>query len=281
MLVISEGVGECNSKESKYRWRWLMESQLSPGLLAVKDTLYSEMRASKKTGVKYKTYRIESDDVFSQVNTILKMAKKRALVDAVLSAGRLSNVFTQDIEDMVENAVVPDDGFGQADDGPEGANSPYYCKKHQAWWFKKGKMRQFAHPITGTNPAEWCNMPDKQETTTVEPAPAATKAEEADAAMNAQEDAKEPVPVTRQEADPNAQATPQEWGRFMEMAGKKNIPTAKIVAKLEGKAMQERHPVKLIRDEAGAVDWMAVPKGLTSGDVAMLIKQAEMYQSRR
>ena len=37
---------------------------------------------------------------YTLVNTILKMAKKRALVDATLSAGRLSNIFTQDIEDM-------------------------------------------------------------------------------------------------------------------------------------------------------------------------------------
>ena len=33
-------------------------------------------------------------------NTLLKMAKKRALVDAVVSLGTLSKVFTQDIEDM-------------------------------------------------------------------------------------------------------------------------------------------------------------------------------------
>ena len=60
--VISEGVGSCNSKESKY--------------------------CSEKV------------DIFSVVNTILKMAKKRAMVDAVLSAGRLSEVFTQDVEDI-------------------------------------------------------------------------------------------------------------------------------------------------------------------------------------
>lgn len=39
-------------------------------------------------------------DTFSLQNTLLKMAKKRALVDAVLSATRSSGIFTQDIEDM-------------------------------------------------------------------------------------------------------------------------------------------------------------------------------------
>lgn len=37
---------------------------------------------------------------YTIVNTILKIAKKRALIDAVLSATRSSGLFTQDIEDF-------------------------------------------------------------------------------------------------------------------------------------------------------------------------------------
>lgn len=96
-VVISEGLGECNSYESKYRYRWVSERDLPSG--ADKAKLVSQERRSK-TGGHWKVYRLENEDVFSQVNTILKMAKKRALVDASLSAGRLSDVFTQDIEDM-------------------------------------------------------------------------------------------------------------------------------------------------------------------------------------
>lgn len=59
-LTEAEGIGSCNSREKKY---------------AVQDP-------------------------YSIINTILKMAKKRALVDAVLSATRSSDLFTQDIEDM-------------------------------------------------------------------------------------------------------------------------------------------------------------------------------------
>jgi hypothetical protein len=58
-LVEAEGVGCCNSKEKKYR----------------------------------------KQDGFSISNTILKMAKKRAIVDAVLSATRSSGIFSQDIEE--------------------------------------------------------------------------------------------------------------------------------------------------------------------------------------
>ncbi|KKK67335.1 hypothetical protein LCGC14_2955110, partial [marine sediment metagenome] len=44
--------------------------------------------------------RVENDDPYTLVNTLLKMAKKRALVDAVLSATRSSGLFTQDVEDF-------------------------------------------------------------------------------------------------------------------------------------------------------------------------------------
>ena len=41
------------------------------------------------------------------LNTVLKMAKKRALVDAVLSATGASDIFTQDLEELVEIIVDP------------------------------------------------------------------------------------------------------------------------------------------------------------------------------
>ena len=45
-------------------------------------------------------YKINNPDICSLVNTILKMAKKRAFIDAVLQVASLSEVFTQDLEDM-------------------------------------------------------------------------------------------------------------------------------------------------------------------------------------
>ncbi|MEC2076308.1 hypothetical protein [Metabacillus fastidiosus] len=44
----------------------------------------------------------QHQDSYTIVNTVLKMAKKRALIDAVLSATRASGLFTQDIEDFEE-----------------------------------------------------------------------------------------------------------------------------------------------------------------------------------
>lgn len=43
---------------------------------------------------------------YTIINTILKMAKKRALVDAVLNVSATSGIFTQDIEDMPKAAEL-------------------------------------------------------------------------------------------------------------------------------------------------------------------------------
>ena len=45
----------------------------------------------------------------------------------------------------------------------------YYCSEHQTPFFKRGRMRGFAHPIGGTG--KWCNMPDDQEPEEEEEAP--------------------------------------------------------------------------------------------------------------
>lgn len=42
--------------------------------------------------------KFKNQDSFTIINTLLKMAKKRALIDAVLSATRSSGIFTQDME---------------------------------------------------------------------------------------------------------------------------------------------------------------------------------------
>lgn len=87
---VAQGVGSCNSKEKKYRFvnvDEIPENYIGP----------SEKITDKYGRVKYK---INNPDICSLVNTILKMAKKRAFIDAVLQVASLSEVFTQDIEDM-------------------------------------------------------------------------------------------------------------------------------------------------------------------------------------
>jgi len=96
--LITQGIGLCNSKEDKFRYRWVSEKKI-PSNLDKGKLIYRD-----KTGKygKYREYRIENNDICSIANTILKMSKKRSLVDAALLVGSLSDLFTQDIEDLPE-----------------------------------------------------------------------------------------------------------------------------------------------------------------------------------
>lgn len=99
-VFVGEGVGSCNSLESKYRYRWVWPKDLPTGFDKEKAT-------TKKVRTKngwVTQYRIENDNPQDLANTILKMAKKRAFVDAILTVTGASRIFTQDIEDMTESA---------------------------------------------------------------------------------------------------------------------------------------------------------------------------------
>lgn len=109
-MKVTEGLGSCNSKEDKYRWRWVYESDLPPG--ADKESL------KQKTYGNATKYRIENDDICSQANTILKMAKKRAQIDATLTVAALSEIFTQDIEDMDLSGNPTENSYIQKVDNP-------------------------------------------------------------------------------------------------------------------------------------------------------------------
>lgn len=80
------GVGLCSTMESKYRYR------------------------RDRSG-----NRAENPDIADVYNTVLKMAKKRAFVDAVKSTAAASDIFTQDIEDMGPIEVAPQPAVQPAD----------------------------------------------------------------------------------------------------------------------------------------------------------------------
>lgn len=101
---VAEGTGSANTHESRYRWRWVWADKVPAGLDKAHLT-------SRTVGRNNSTqYRLENDDPWSLWNTVLKMAKKRALVDVTLSATRSSGLFTQDaeaFEDYVEGGAEP------------------------------------------------------------------------------------------------------------------------------------------------------------------------------
>lgn len=100
-MFIGAGVGSCNSREDRYAWRWLdgkkVPSNVEKNGLVTRDGKWGKM------------YRVPNPDVYSLVNTIEKMACKRALVHAVIGVTRSAGIFTQDVEDL------PAEVFGQAE----------------------------------------------------------------------------------------------------------------------------------------------------------------------
>lgn len=87
---VAQGVGSCNSKEKKYRF--INVDEIPDNYVGQSEQFTDKYGRTK--------YKINNPDICSLVNTILKMAKKRAFIDAVLQVASLSEVFTQDIEDM-------------------------------------------------------------------------------------------------------------------------------------------------------------------------------------
>jgi hypothetical protein len=91
------GVGECSSNETKYKW-------VAPVCNEEFDETPEDRRREKwfkgyKDGKPYKKKQIRPN-LQDIANTVLKMAKKRALVDATLTCTAASDVFSQDIEDL-------------------------------------------------------------------------------------------------------------------------------------------------------------------------------------
>lgn len=111
---VGSGVGEASTLEDKYNWK-----------ASVSDAEWKAVAEDRKR-IKYSASNPTWDGMTKQVrtnykdvaNTVLKMAKKRALVDAVLTCTAASDIFTQDLEDF-------DDVLRQnlvEDDKPRGGN---------------------------------------------------------------------------------------------------------------------------------------------------------------
>jgi hypothetical protein len=93
-LKVGAGIGSCSSYESKYRWRWEWWNSKGAPVGEGWETF------RKRNGDTSYRRRIANPDLADVWNTVVKMAKKRALVDAALTISGASEKFTQDVEDM-------------------------------------------------------------------------------------------------------------------------------------------------------------------------------------
>jgi hypothetical protein len=151
-----QGVGSASTMESKHRYRGAAgkacpkcgSMSCRPGKKEYGGGYYCDQKAGG-CGLNFKgntaeakgldaipSIRQENQDPADQYNTVLKMAKKRALVDAVLTATAASDIFAQDIEDLedqidhedmkpatAKSAKVDPIPSGQAEDRPASTQS--------------------------------------------------------------------------------------------------------------------------------------------------------------
>lgn len=100
--TLAEGIGSCNSRENRYASRWQFPNQVPAHL--DKDGL-KKREGTDRRGQRYIQYLVPNEDIATLVNTIEKMAQKRAHVAATLNATGASRIFTQDVEDMTPEAA--------------------------------------------------------------------------------------------------------------------------------------------------------------------------------
>lgn len=116
---LGTGIGSCTTMESKYRFRsgqpeitnvpvpskyWDIRKE-NPG--KAQEMLGGKGFTTKKNDagqwmIAKQGEKVEHDNPADFFNTCLKMAKKRGLVDAVLTSTAASDIFTQDIEEYPE-----------------------------------------------------------------------------------------------------------------------------------------------------------------------------------
>lgn len=121
--AVGAGVGSCSTLEAKYRWRSASLKCPNCGkesIIKGKEEFGGGWVCfEKKGGCKAKFAaldpkiisqprgKVENPDIADTYNTVLKMAKKRAHVDATLTTTAASDVFTQDIEDFQGDPPSP------------------------------------------------------------------------------------------------------------------------------------------------------------------------------
>jgi len=97
---LASGMGQANSHEAKYRYRFL-NSEEKPARKDADELKAKGLGRWRKQGNEWVWQtRVDNDNPMDQANTLLKMACKRALIAGILNATAASDIFTQDLEDL-------------------------------------------------------------------------------------------------------------------------------------------------------------------------------------
>lgn len=143
---VCQGVGSASTMEGKYRYRNASKTCPECGAEAIvrgKEEYGGGWLCWRKKGgcgAKYQDNdtkivaqaagKVENVDIADTYNTVLKMAKKRAHVDAMITACAASDIFTQDLEDAAPPPEV--DPAPRAPSPPAAAEKPKPAPKPAA-----------------------------------------------------------------------------------------------------------------------------------------------------
>lgn len=141
-VEVATGVGSCSTMESKYRYRggektptetpvpkeyWNLseEGKKNEALAIIGGRGFGVMKHDGKWVICEKGEKMENPDIADTYNTVLKIAKKRAFVDGILTATGSSDFFTQDLEDMPqEHGEHPEKKTSEPKPMPEAKDTP-------------------------------------------------------------------------------------------------------------------------------------------------------------
>lgn len=136
-MEVGQGVGICSTRETKYRYRneakevtWLDEpvppvywnlrkkpddlKRWMETIFQGKDTSVIGTKKNETGQWFFVEYhggegKVENPNIADVFNTVLKIAKKRAFVDAAITVTASNDLFTQDLEDIAENLKAVDE----------------------------------------------------------------------------------------------------------------------------------------------------------------------------
>jgi hypothetical protein len=158
-ILLGEGDGSCSSRETKYRWR-AGERKCpkcgKPAIIKGREEFGGGWLCFGKKGgcgAKFKAgdsaiegqaaERTVNPDIADVVNTIQKMATKRALIAAVLIATNASEFYSQDLEDL-EVIDIPSAPTGRRAPVPSEPRPAKPAASGRPWRNFKGMIDAFA-----------------------------------------------------------------------------------------------------------------------------------------
>jgi hypothetical protein len=119
---LGTGLGSCSTFESRYRWRQAQrlcpqcrqaaiikgKQEYGGGWLCFKNKggCGAKFNDNDPNIISQEVGRVENPDIADAKNTVLKMAKKRAKIDAVIGVTRSAGMFTQDMEDLSHQPII-------------------------------------------------------------------------------------------------------------------------------------------------------------------------------